>query len=72
MSDEKPKLGPTGRYPRGMARPDDTGETRIAIYAEGGNVCIDMGVPTKWLAFPPDVALEMARVLEARARELML
>jgi hypothetical protein len=61
------KLGATGDYPLGKLNDTDEGALQIAIRGEGGNVRIDFGTPTAWLAMPPDQAIAFAEVIIAKA-----
>jgi hypothetical protein len=63
VSDENPLgLGATGRYPRGMSRPDDEGELRTAIAGDPKKrmVHMDFGKSVQWLAMQPEQAEERA------------
>ena len=56
MSD---KIGPTGKFPRGKARPDDEGDISLRIGTmsggpEGPIVALEFGFPTTWIGFPPE------------------
>jgi hypothetical protein len=42
----------------------------LAISAEGGNVRIDFGEPTAWIALGPDQAMALASAIWLRARAL--
>jgi hypothetical protein len=66
MSDDK-KPGPTGRFPNGMAAPDDKGELRTAISVKGGNIVLEFGYAVDWLALPPDQALILAAEIFKKA-----
>lgn len=65
-----PKLGPTGRFPEGKLDSTDEGALTIAISTQGGNVRVDFGTKTRWIAFPPDQALAFASAIVARAMAL--
>jgi hypothetical protein len=63
MHDDIP-LGATGRFPEGKNRDDDEGELRYAVGPDRkGNVVVDFGKPTVWVAFPPADARALALVL---------
>lgn len=70
MSD-KPKPGPTGKFPWGKAYSDDEGELNVAIAADpaAGVVRLDFGTSVKWVSLPPASARELAAVLIAKAAE---
>jgi hypothetical protein len=59
--------GPTHDFPRGKLNETDEGGINIAISTEEGNVRIDFGKPTAWVAFPPEQALQLASLIVARA-----
>ena len=63
------KIGRTGKFPGGKLRPDDGGEVGIAIGVEQGNVALYFGDPVTWLAMPPQMAVEFAEAVIAKARE---
>ena len=71
MENENPdfKIGATGDYPRGKARPDDEGGLTFAMRANPKNGCveIDFGKSVAWLALEPDLAIGLARELMERA-----
>jgi len=58
-----------GTFPDGKIRSDDGGALYIAVGLEGGNVTIVMAHPTDWLAFPPNMARDLAKGLVQRADE---
>lgn len=65
-------LGPTGEFPEGKLRPDDKGALNMAIGIEKGQVIIDFGpAPVTWIACGPEQALEVARLLTAKANEIL-
>jgi hypothetical protein len=65
---EQVNLGATGELPDGKIAPDDEGELRFAMgVTEGGEVFMDFGKPVKWVAFPPEQAMELGRMLTLNA-----
>jgi hypothetical protein len=63
-------IGPTGEFPLGKLNADDEGGINIAIGSESGNVRIDFGEPTAWIALPPDQALAFASLIVKHAMAL--
>ena len=60
----KPKFGPTGKYPLGKLRPTDEGELRFGVaHDKAGNVHLNFGKKVAWLAMPADKAINLARVI---------
>lgn len=61
--------GPTGTFPRGIARPGDEGALRIAISDPDsrGNIHIDFGTPVEWIALPREEIIDLARLLLRKA-----
>lgn len=58
------KIGPTGRFPQGKMSPADDGELAFGVARDSqGNVHINFGKPVSWLAMPPELAIEMAKML---------
>lgn len=68
---EDTKLGATGRYPDGKLNEDDEGELALKIGVKDGNVVLDFGKPVAWFAMPPDLAVDLAERLIARATKIM-
>ena len=68
-SEELPKLGATGLFPEGQLTPDDEGELQFAVGANPDDrlVAIQFGKPITWLAFPPENARALARLLVKHA-----
>jgi hypothetical protein len=64
------EIGPTKDFPQGKLNEDDEGGIDIAIGSESGNVRIDFGEPTAWIAFPPDEALAFANLIVEHAMAL--
>lgn len=56
-----------------MTEPDHNGHDpappslRVGIDSETGNVVLVMSRPLSWLSLPPQVALELAQLIEAQA-----
>lgn len=71
MSDEKPKLGPTGYFPEGKLNDDDDGEIVFSIGTKDGRVVMEFGTSTKWVAMGPGQALVLADALKTKALELI-
>ncbi len=65
-------LGPTGRFPRGSAAPDDEGEFQMAIATDHqqGIIRIDFGTPIGWMGLPSREARQFAGLLLEKADEL--
>jgi len=64
----KPKLGPTGHYPRGPLNEYDEGEIKIAIgHTEDATVFMDFGTRIRWIAMGPEQARELAEMLSRSA-----
>lgn len=63
------KIGPTGKFPKGKARPDDEGELRVAIGHKDGKVFVHYGVPIKWIAFDPNEAEDFAKTIQMHAND---
>jgi hypothetical protein len=61
------KPGPTGEYPQGKLGSDDDGELTIAFSYDHGNIRIDFGTPTEWIAMSPEHARELANLLRYHA-----
>ena len=58
------------QYPNGKLNNNDLGELPIKIGNEKGNVAIDFGQPTAWIALPPDQAVEFALMIIKRAKDI--
>ena len=63
------RLGATHQFPLGKLNRDDEGELKFGVRIEAGNVKLDFGTPVAWMAFPPQVAEELARALVEKAKE---
>jgi hypothetical protein len=63
-------LGATGEFPEGVSRrPGDEGALRMAISDADseGNIHMDFGKEVAWIAFPRSHAIQLARLLLAKA-----
>jgi hypothetical protein len=61
---ETEKFGATGKYPDGSYGRHDEGELTMGVARDNyGNIRIDFGKPVAWMAFPPEVAINLARLL---------
>lgn len=65
---KEPRLGPTGRFPEGRFHQTDDGELAIAIGVSRRKVVVEFGTATKWIAFGPAQARELAGLLIENAR----
>jgi len=70
------KTGPTGKFPRGKARPDDEGEIALRVgTADGGPsgpiVIMDFGAPTKWIGFPPEQVDQVCEQLQSAKKQAL-
>lgn len=66
----RPEFGATGQFPEGKLREDDQGEIKFGVGVSNGNVVLDFGTPVKWLGLPPAQAIELSKMLAARAAEI--
>lgn len=58
------KFGATGKFPQGSYGRHDEGELRMGVARDNyGNVRMDFGKPVAWMAFPPEQAIELAKLL---------
>lgn len=69
---KKPKLGSSGKFPRGKLNRYDEGELTIAISGDPktNTVIIDFGKRVKWIGFGPDQARELADLIRKNADKL--
>jgi hypothetical protein len=60
------------KYPRGKLNEDDEGELQFAIGADTkeGVVIISFGKNVSWLGMPPELARDLARLLNQKADEV--
>jgi hypothetical protein len=62
------KFGPTGEYPRGSLGPGDHGALKIGVAHDSkGNVIINFGTDVSWLGFPPEQAIQLAKLIMRHA-----
>jgi len=62
------KLGATDSFPEGKIDPNDEGEIRFAVAADGGKVILDFGEkPVSWVGMPAETAREVADLLRRHA-----
>lgn len=66
----KREAGATGKYPDGHISPEDEGEIQFKVWRDQDNVAIDFGKPVAWLAFPPELARQLAAVLIRHADQV--
>lgn len=61
----KRKLGADGTFPMGKINDDDQGALKLGVAYDrlNGVVQIDFGKPVAWLAFPPEQAVQFARLI---------
>jgi hypothetical protein len=63
-----PKFGPTGKFPDGMLGPDDKGGIQIGVAHDSkGTVIINFGKEVSWVGFPPEGAINLAKLLFTHA-----
>jgi hypothetical protein len=62
--------GPTGDFPLGKLNEHDEGGLNIAMGPDNGCVRIEFGMPTAWIALPPDQALAFASLIVKHAMAL--
>lgn len=61
---DRRKVGATGRFPDGSMGPHDEGELQFGVAKDSqGNVHINFGKDVSWLALPPEVAINLAKLL---------
>lgn len=63
-------LGDTGRFPEGKLNDRDEGEIAFAVGVEQGKVALSFGKPVAWIAFTPEQAMEIARLIRNKAKRL--
>jgi hypothetical protein len=61
----KRDLGATGTFPQGVLNDDDQGALKIGVARDKktGLVHLEFGKPIAWTAFPPEMAVHLARML---------
>lgn len=65
-----PVLGATGKFPDGKLVHEDEGELQFGIAHDQDNVILNFGKPVAWMAFPPEMALQLAKTLEHHASQV--
>ncbi len=60
-----PKLGASGKFPQGKLNEHDEGELTfgVALDPKTKLIHINFGKPVAWFAVPPEIAINMARLL---------
>lgn len=64
-------LGPTGKYPEGKISERDEGEIAFAVGVEQGKIALNFGKPIAFIAFTPEQAMEIARLIRNKAKRLL-
>lgn len=61
----KRPVGATGTFPQGVLNDDDQGALKIGVAYDraDGLVHLNFGKPVAWTAFPPEMAVQLARTL---------
>ncbi len=61
----KREFGATGTFPQGVLNDDDQGALKIGVARDKktGLVHLEFGKPIAWTAFPPEMAMHLARML---------
>jgi hypothetical protein len=68
VKDKPPKLGATGKFPKGKLNKTDEGELRFAIGPHvSGGIGIEFGKAVKWIVLPKETAIQMAFLLLTHA-----
>jgi|HubBroStandDraft_4_1064222.scaffolds.fasta_scaffold510776_2 hypothetical protein len=62
--------GPTGKFPEGKIHPTDKGQLSMAIGHKDGKVFIHFGVPTDWIGFSKQDALNLANCIIEHAAQI--
>lgn len=57
------ELGATGKFPDGKIHPTDKGEIRLMIGHKDDKVFLAFGVPTEWVGFGKQQALDLANTI---------
>jgi hypothetical protein len=72
----KRPFGATGTFPEGVLNSDDQGALKIGVAFDkkDGLVHVNFGKPVAWTAFPPEMAIQLARTLlkHAGARKVSI
>jgi len=61
------RYGPTGGFPNGKLNDSDEDELNMGIGRSGNNVVINFGIPVRWVAFPAEIAENIAESLRKYA-----
>lgn len=64
---DEQQLGATGKYPDGKLGPEDEGELALEVSCGPGIVKLDFGKKVRWIALPPEGAIELASLLASHA-----
>lgn len=64
-------FGPTGDFPHGKMSDDDEGGLNIGVTTDKGNVIVEFGIPIRWVAMPPEQAIEFAKIITKRAEAII-
>ena len=67
--DENPDFGATGAYPEGKLTSSDEGEIRLGITTYEGKVVMNFGEEMGWVAFSPNQARNISKLLKKHARK---
>lgn len=60
----KQQFGGTGKYPQGSLGPDDEGELQMGVAHDSkGTVFLNFGKEVSWVGFPPEQAINLARLI---------
>lgn len=58
------KFGATGEYPEGSLGPHDEGALRMGVAHDSkGTVILNFGKEVSWVGFPPEQAINLARMI---------
>jgi len=63
-------LGATDRFTDGALTPDDEGELRFAVTAQGGKVILAFGKSIEWIGLTPRIARQLADALNKYASKV--
>lgn len=63
----RPKIGPTGNFPGGIANKHDDGQIIHSLKHVNNLVIWEFGTAVKWMGFTPDEADQLADVLKKHA-----
>jgi len=66
------KMGATGEFPEGKLNKDDEGQLLFGVAADvrKGVVIVNFNTPVNWFALPPDLADQLATLLQNKANEV--